>query len=69
MAESNAKGKSGAVPKPGSSGGANGRGEAAPEAAFDLWLQRGLHQLFDDVMREPIPEELLRLIEQDRGQG
>ncbi|WP_424134596.1 NepR family anti-sigma factor [Roseomonas chloroacetimidivorans] len=47
----------------------NGRGSAAPEAAFDLWLQRGLHQMFDDVMREPIPEELLRLIEQDREQG
>jgi hypothetical protein len=47
----------------------NGRGNAAPEAAFDLWLQRGLHEMFDDVMREPIPEELLRLIEQDRGNG
>ena len=54
--------------KPGTGVG-NGRGQAAPEAAFDLWLQRGLHQMFDDVMREPIPEELLRLIEQDRGQG
>nr|WP_263967903.1 NepR family anti-sigma factor [Roseomonas sp. SXEYE001]MCV4208938.1 NepR family anti-sigma factor [Roseomonas sp. SXEYE001] len=50
-------------------GTVNGRGAAAPEAAFDLWLQRGLHQMFDDVMREPIPEELLRLIEQDREQG
>ena len=49
--------------------GSNGRGHAAPEVAFDLWLQRGLHQMFDDVMREPIPDELLRLIEQDRGQG
>jgi len=56
------------VPKPVQSA-ANGRGHTAPEAAFDIWLQRGLHQLFDDVMREPIPEELLRLIEQDRGQG
>ena len=36
------------------------------EAAFDLWLQRGLHQLFDDVAHEPVPEELLRLIEEDR---
>lgn len=34
--------------------------------AFDAWLQRGLHALFDDVTREPIPEELLRLIEDDR---
>lgn len=36
------------------------------EAAFDIWLQRGLHQMFDDVAREPVPEELLRLIEEDR---
>ena len=37
-----------------------------PEAAFDLWLKRGLHQLYDDVANEAIPAELLRLIEQDR---
>ncbi len=37
-----------------------------PPAAFDLWLQRGLHQMFDDVAREPVPEELLKLIEDDR---
>ena len=35
--------------------------------AFDLWLQRGLHQLFDDVASEPVPDELLRLIEEDRN--
>jgi len=38
-----------------------------PEAAFDVWLNRGLHQLFDDVAREPIPEDLLRIINEDRG--
>lgn len=38
------------------------------EAAFDIWLQRGLHQLFDDVAREPVPEELLRLIQDDRDE-
>jgi hypothetical protein len=38
-----------------------------PEAAFDLWLNRGLHQLFDDVAQEPIPEDLLRIIEEDRN--
>lgn len=37
-----------------------------PGAAFDLWLERGLHQMFDDVAREPVPDDLLRLIEQDR---
>lgn len=34
--------------------------------AFDLWLQRGLHKLFDDVAGEPIPSELLKIIEEDR---
>jgi hypothetical protein len=37
-----------------------------PDAAFDLWLQRSLHQLFDKVAKEPIPEQLLRLIEESR---
>ncbi len=36
------------------------------EAAFDLWLQRGLHQLYDGVASEPVPEDLLKLIEEDR---
>ena len=38
----------------------------ASEDAFGLWLQRGLHQLYDSVANEPIPAELLRLIEADR---
>ena len=29
------------------------------DSAFDLWLNRGLHELFDDVVKEPVPEELL----------
>ncbi len=44
-------------------------GDRKPGAAFDVWLQRGLHQLFDEVAREPIPEELLRIIEADRDKG
>lgn len=36
------------------------------EDAFDIWLQRSLHKLFDEVAKEPVPDELLRLIEQDR---
>ena len=36
------------------------------ERAFDVWLQRGLHQMYDSVAREPVPEALLRLIEGDR---
>ncbi len=37
------------------------------DSAFDLWLQRGLHKMFDDVASEPIPPDLLKLIEDDRG--
>lgn len=35
-------------------------------AAFDIWLDRGLHSMFDQIANEPVPEELLRLIETDR---
>ncbi len=38
-----------------------------PEAAFDLWLEERLHQLYDSVAQEPIPPELLDLIEADRS--
>jgi hypothetical protein len=37
-------------------------------SAFDVWLERGLHKLYDDVANEPIPPELLQLIEDDRRQ-
>ncbi|MFT8611494.1 MAG: NepR family anti-sigma factor [Gluconobacter oxydans] len=39
----------------------------AQDSPFGIWLSRGLHQLFDDVANEPIPDELLRLIEEDRN--
>ncbi|MBU8538831.1 hypothetical protein J3S20_13345 [Roseomonas tokyonensis] len=42
------------------------KGERAGSDAFDIWLQRGLHQLYDNVAAEPIPPELMRLIEEDR---
>ncbi len=34
------------------------------DAAFNLWLERGLHQLYDHVALEPLPEELLKLIQE-----
>ncbi len=37
------------------------------DSAFELWLQRGLHQMFDDVANEPVPDELRKLIDDDRG--
>jgi hypothetical protein len=39
--------------------------DGAVDGAFDLWLKRGLHQLYDTVAKEPIPEDLLRMIQDD----
>jgi hypothetical protein len=50
----------------GSASSSRRRREAKPEAAFDIWLDRDLHRMFDKVAAEPIPDELLRLIEADR---
>jgi hypothetical protein len=36
---------------------------AAPADAFDLWLSRDLHDLYSAVVLEPIPQELLRVID------
>lgn len=44
--------------------GADQKGGRHPEA-FDLWLKRGLNQIYGNVANEPIPDELLRLIEED----
>ncbi|MBK1660284.1 hypothetical protein [Paracraurococcus ruber] len=38
------------------------------ESAFDLWLQGALRDAFDQVAAEPIPEDLLRMIEEDRAE-
>ncbi len=35
---------------------------------FELWLRRGLHEAFDAIAGEPVPEDLLRLIEEDRAE-
>ncbi|UPY39435.1 hypothetical protein [Sediminicoccus sp. KRV36] len=45
--------------------GRRGR-DAAPDAAFDLWLDRGLNAMFGKVAEEPIPPELLAMIEKSR---
>lgn len=53
-------------------GGEQGKSALNPEGegvdkAFEIWLRRGLHQLYDTVAKEPIPENLLRMIEEDRA--
>ena len=33
-----------------------------PPMAFDVWLTNGLHELFDEVAHQPVPDHLLALI-------
>lgn len=43
--------------------------DAGPDAAFDLWLDRGLNAMFGKVADEPVPPELIALIEKNRRKG
>jgi hypothetical protein len=40
--------------------------DSAPDAAFDAWLDRGLNSMFGKVAEEPVPPDLLALIEKHR---
>ncbi len=46
--------------------GKSNRQSRVTDSAFDLWLNRGLHELFDDVVNEPVPEELLKIVQDDQ---
>jgi Anti-sigma factor NepR len=37
------------------------------DAVFDGWLNHHLSQLYDPVIQEPIPEDLLKLLEERLG--
>ena len=41
-----------------------GGGSAAAGDPFDAWLHRHLHRSYDATLAEPIPAELLRLIDE-----
>lgn len=42
---------------------------SAGERPFDLWLQKQLHAMYDEIASEPLPEDLLKLIERDAQAG
>lgn len=35
-----------------------------PERGFDHWLNRQLHRLYDPVLAEAVPDEILRLLQE-----
>jgi hypothetical protein len=45
-------------------------GKTTTERPFDKWLQKQLHAMYDEIASEPLPDDLVSLIERDaRGKG
>jgi hypothetical protein len=36
---------------------------------FDMWLHKQLHAMYDEIASEPLPEDLLNLIDKDAGKA
>lgn len=53
----------------GKSGGAadpvRQRLKGSAERPFDMWLQKQLHAMYDEIASEPLPNDLLNLIDHD----
>ncbi len=43
--------------------------KASRERPFDMWLQKQLHSMYDEIAAEPLPEDLLNLIDKDAGKS
>lgn len=41
------------------------RNKVQTERPFDKWLQKQLHAMYDEITSEPLPEDLLTLIDRD----
>lgn len=39
--------------------------KAPTERPFDMWLEKQLHAMYDEIAAEPLPDELTSLIERD----
>jgi hypothetical protein len=39
------------------------------ERPFDMWLHKQLHAMYDEIASEPLPNDLLNLIEHDANKG
>lgn len=41
------------------------RAKAPADRPFDMWLQKQLHAMYDEIASEPLPDDLLNLIDHD----
>ncbi len=46
------------------------RAKGAPsERPFDMWLHKQLHAMYDEIAGEPLPDDLLDLIDNDAAEN
>lgn len=45
------------------------RVKTSSERPFDLWLQKQLHAMYDEIASEPLPADLLNLIDRDAAKS
>ena len=60
------------APKPGLKAGDGKSGRAikvSAERPFDMWLQKQLHAMYDEIASEPLPNDLLNLIDHDAAKA
>ncbi len=36
---------------------------------FDMWLHKQLHAMYDEIASEPLPDDLVNLIDKDAASG
>ena len=41
----------------------------AADRPFDMWLQKQLHAMYDEIASEPLPDDLMNLIEKDAAKA
>jgi uncharacterized membrane protein YidH (DUF202 family) len=45
------------------------RAQAGNERPFDAWLRKQLHAMYDEIAAEPLPSDLINLIDRDTAAG
>jgi hypothetical protein len=72
MADDDKRRPAAPAPKPGLKG-ADGKSarvaKPSPERPFDMWLQKQLHAMYDEIASEPLPNDLLNLIDHDAAKA
>lgn len=52
-------------PEGGRAGGPARSKPRSSDRPFDMWLHKQLHAMYDEIANEPLPDDLLNLIDKD----